>query len=334
MPEPSERDFVIGPLPVIRHSSFVIRNLISMGLFAKFKAGLQKTHARLTHEIKRIVTRSPKLTAESLEEIEHALIAADLGMAMTTQIVTAVKLAYESQGTAGLDYLAIARAEIEKSLSANQPKLREIPGSTCVVSIVGVNGTGKTTTSAKLAHYFQAQKKTVLLAACDTFRAAAIEQIKLWGARLKVEVIAGNYGADAASVAHDAVTAAQARKADYLFIDTAGRLHTKHNLMQELQKLHRVIGKQLAGAPHEVLLVLDATTGMNALNQAREFHKAVPLTGLVVTKLDGTSKGGMVVAIQKELGLPIKFIGLGEQADDLQPFDAKQYAEALFTEKE
>ncbi|HZL79873.1 MAG TPA: signal recognition particle-docking protein FtsY [Candidatus Limnocylindrales bacterium] len=303
-----------------------------MGLFSKFKAGLAKTHAKLTHEIKRIVTRSPKLTAESLEEIEHALIAADLGMAMTTQIVDAVKKAYESQGTAGLDYLAIARAEIEKSLSANNPKLCEISGSTCVVSIVGVNGTGKTTTSAKLAHYFQAQKKSVLLAACDTFRAAAIEQIKLWGARLKVEVIAGSYGADAASVAHDAVTAAQARKADFLFIDTAGRLHTKHNLMQELQKLHRVIGKQLAGAPHEVLLVLDGSTGMNALNQAREFHKAVPLTGLIVTKLDGTSKGGMVVAIQKELGLPVKFIGLGEQPDDLQPFDAKQFAQALFEE--
>ncbi len=303
-----------------------------MGLFSKFKAGLAKTHARLTHEIKRIVTRSPKLTAESLEEIEHALIAADLGMAMTTQIVAVVKLAYETQGTAGLDYVAIVRAEIEKSLSANNPKLREIPGGTCVVSIVGVNGTGKTTTSAKLAHYFQAQKKSVLLAACDTFRAAAIEQIKLWGTRLKVEVIAGSYGADAASVAHDAVTAAQARQADYLFIDTAGRLHTKHNLMQELQKLHRVIGKQLAGAPHEVLLVLDATTGMNALNQAREFNKAVPLTGLIVTKLDGTSKGGMVVAIQKELGLPIKFIGLGEQPDDLQPFDAKLFAQALFEE--
>ena len=303
-----------------------------MGLFSKFKAGLARTHAKLTHEIKRIVTRSPKLTAESLEEIEHALIAADLGMAMTTQIVAAVKHAYETQGTAGLDYLAVARTEIEKSLSSNQAELKKVPHGTTVVSIVGVNGTGKTTTSAKLAHYFQAQKKSVLLAACDTFRAAAIEQIKLWGTRLKVEVIAGKYGADAASVAHDAVTAAQARKADYLFIDTAGRLHTKHNLMQELQKLHRVIGKQLAGAPHEVLLVLDATTGMNALNQAREFNKAVPLTGLIVTKLDGTSKGGMVVAIQKELGLPIKFIGLGEQPDDLQPFDAKQFAQALFEE--
>ncbi len=303
-----------------------------MGLFSKFKAGLAKTHAKLTHELKRIVTRSPKLTTESLEEIEHALIAADLGMAMTTRIVTAVKHAYETQGTAGLDYLAIARAEIEKSLASNKPDLIKAAHGTTIVSIVGVNGTGKTTTSAKLAHHLQSQNKTVLLAACDTFRAAAIEQLKLWGTRLKVEVIAGAYGADAASVAHDAVTAAQARKADYLFIDTAGRLHTKHNLMQELQKLHRVIGKQLAGAPHEVLLVLDGSTGMNALNQAREFHKAVPLTGLIVTKLDGTSKGGMVVAIQKELGLPIKFIGLGEQPDDLQPFDAKQFAQALFEE--
>jgi len=303
-----------------------------MNLFAKFKAGLAKTHSRLTHEIKRIVTRSPRLDAATLEELESALIAADLGLAITTQIVDAVKKAYETQGGAGLDVFAVARQEVERSLSSNRSDLIKAAHGLTVVSIVGVNGTGKTTTAAKLAHLIQAQKKTTLLAACDTFRAAAIEQIKLWGQRLKVEVIAGAYGADAASVAHDAVTAAQSRKADYLFIDTAGRLHTKHNLMQELQKLHRVIGKQLPGAPHEVLLVLDATTGMNALTQAREFNKAVSLTGLVVTKLDGTSKGGMVVAIQKELGLPIKFVGLGEQPDDLQPFDAKQFAQALFEE--
>ena len=303
-----------------------------MGLFQKFKAGLQKTHTKLAHEIKRIVTRSPKLDDATLEELEATLIAADLGLVMTAQIVSAVRQAYETQGTTGLDVFAIARAEVEQGLGANKTDLvKAAPGPT-VVSVVGVNGTGKTTTSAKLAHLIQSQKKTALLAACDTFRAAAIEQIKLWGQKLKVEVVAGAYGADAASVAHDAVTAAQSRKVDYLFIDTAGRLHTKHNLMQELQKLHRVIGKQLPGAPHEVLLVLDATTGMNALNQAREFNKAVPLTGLVVTKLDGTSKGGMVVAIQKELGLPIKFVGLGEQADDLQPFDAKQFAQALFEE--
>ena len=303
-----------------------------MGLFDKFKAGLAKTHSRLVHEIKRIVTRSPKLDAASLEELEAALIGADLGMAMTTQIMDAVKKGYETQGGAGLDVFAVAAGEIEKNFSAASGTLKEVPGGVSVVSIVGVNGTGKTTTSAKLAHFTQSQNKTAILAACDTFRAAAIEQLKLWGQRLKVEVIAGAYGADPAAVAHDAVTAAQARQANFLFIDTAGRLHTKHNLMQELQKLHRVIGKQLPGAPHEVLLVLDASTGMNAMNQAREFNKSVPLTGLVVTKLDGTSKGGMVVAIQKELGLPVKFIGLGEQADDLQPFDAKQFARALFEE--
>ena len=301
-----------------------------MGLFAKFKAGLQKTHSKLAHEIKRIISRSPKLEAESLEELEGALIAADLGMDMTTQIVSAVKQAYETQGSAGLEVFDIAEREVERSLSSNHAELRRVGDGPTVVSIVGVNGTGKTTTAAKLAHLVQGHGQPALLAACDTFRAAAIEQLKLWGQRLKVEVIAGAYGADAAAVAHDAVAAAQARKASYLFVDTAGRLHTKHNLMQELQKVHRVMGRQLSGAPHEVLLVLDATTGMNALNQAREFNKAVTLTGLVVTKLDGTSKGGMVVAIQRELGLPIKFVSLGEQPDDLQPFDAKQFAEALF----
>src|SRR5262245_52617435 len=220
-----------------------------MGLFAKFKVGLQKTHSKLAHEIKRIVTRSPKLDGGSLEELEAALIGADLGMAMTTQIVSAVKKAYETQGSNGLDVFAVAEAELQKSLSSNHAGLKRAREGLTVVSIVGVNGTGKTTTAAKLAHLVQSRGESALLAACDTFRAAAIEQIKLWGQRLKVEVVAGAYGADAASVAHDAVAAAQARQAHYLFIDTAGRLHTKHNLMQELQKLHRVMGRQLPGAP-------------------------------------------------------------------------------------
>ena len=303
-----------------------------MGLFDKLKAGLHKTHNKLTHEIKRIVTRSPRLTGNSLEELEAALLAADLGRTVTTEIVAAVKKAYETQGSNGLDVFAVAAREVERSFSSQSAELRKAPGGLTVVSVVGVNGTGKTTTTAKLAHWLRQQGRTSMLAACDTFRAAAIEQLKLWGQRLNVQVVAAAYGADPSSVGHDAVTAALARKIDYLFVDTAGRLHTKSNLMQELQKLHRVLGKQLAGAPHETLLVLDATTGMNALNQAREFNKAVPLTGLVVTKLDGTSKGGMIVAIQKELGLPIKFIGLGEQADDLQAFEAKEFAEALFAE--
>jgi len=302
-----------------------------MGLFDKFKAGLQRTQEKLSHEITRIVTGSPKLDEDTLEEIEFALIGADLGMPMTQRILSAVRDSYETQGKDGLDVLGVARREIATSFTGGIQGLEEQDGLT-VVSMVGVNGTGKTTTTAKLANRIHATGKTSVLAACDTFRAAAVEQLKEWGGRLNVPVIAGNYGADPAAVAHDAVTAAHARKADFLLVDTAGRLHTKNNLMQELEKLHRIIDRQEKGAPHEVLLVVDATTGMNALNQAREFHKAVPLTGLVITKLDGTSKGGMVMAIHDELNLPIKFIGLGEQADDLQPFDPGQFAEALFAE--
>ena len=302
-----------------------------MSLFARFKAGLSKTHNRLVHEIKRIATGSPRLDAATLEDLEMALLGADFGIEMTGRIVDSARTAFERQGREGLHLLDVAREEGVRSFpDGPDPSLKRRPDGLTVVSLVGVNGTGKTTTSAKLAHRVQQGGQTVLLAACDTFRAAAIDQLKLWGERLKVEVVAGAYGADPAAVGHDAVVAAQARKADYLFIDTAGRLHTKHNLMQELQKVHRVIGKQEPGAPHEVLLVLDATTGMNALQQAREFNKIVPLTGLVVTKLDGTSKGGMVVGIHHELKIPVKFIGLGEQPGDIQPFDAREFAHALF----
>ena len=303
-----------------------------MGLFDKFKAGLQRTQAKLSQEIHRIVSRSPKLDDDTLEEIEYTLISADLGLPMTQRILVAVKDSYESQGKEGLDVLAVARREVVSTFNGGTSDLHRQPEGLTVVSLVGVNGTGKTTTAAKLAHRVQASGDIAMLAACDTFRAAAVEQLKEWGGRLEVPVIAGNYGADPAAVGHDALSAAQARKADYLFIDTAGRLHTKSNLMQELEKLHRVIGRQAEGAPHEVLLVLDASTGMNALTQAREFNKTVSLTGLVITKLDGTSKGGMVVAIHQEMDLPIKFIGLGEQPDDLQPFDAAQFAKALFAE--
>ena len=301
-----------------------------MGLFDRFKEGLAKTHQKLVHEIKRIVTSSPKLTPEMLEELEAALIAADFGMATTRQIVEAVKKGYETQGGENLDVFGVAKREVAKNFENSDSQLAfKNPGPT-VISLVGVNGTGKTTTAAKLAYLLKNQRKTVLLAACDTFRAAAIEQLKLWGKRLDVPVIAGPNNSDPAAIAHDALVAAQAKGADYLLIDTAGRLHTKSNLMQELQKVHRVLDKKLPGTPHEVLLVLDATTGMNAMNQAREFKKMVNITGLVVTKLDGTSKGGMIVAIQKELGVPVKFVGLGEKPDDLQPFSPTEFAEALF----
>jgi fused signal recognition particle receptor len=301
-----------------------------VGFFDKLKAAFNQTKATLSHEIRRIVTRSPRLTAHNLEELEAALLGADLGFAMTHQILGAARTAFETQGKSGLDFIQIAASEVAKSLAAADPTLKQASTGLTVVSVVGVNGTGKTTTCAKLANLMQQRGEPAILAACDTFRAAAIEQLKLWGERLKIPVVAGAYQSDPAAVAHDAITAGLARNARWLLVDTAGRLHTKNNLMAELQKVHRVIGKKFPGAPHEVLLVLDGSTGLNALNQAREFHKAVQLTGLVITKLDGTSKGGAVVAIQKELGIPVKFIGVGEKADDLQPFNAQEFADALF----
>src|SRR3954465_6366434 len=227
-----------------------------MGLFQKFKEGLQKSQSKLVHEIKRIVTLSPRLTGSTLEELEAALLGGDLGTAMTGQIIEAVRKEFETQGRSGMAIFEIAQQEVAKSLSGANPSLLKAPKGPTVISLVGVNGTGKTTTSAKLAHLLQDQKHAVVLAACDTFRAAAIEQIKLWGQRLNVPVIAGDYGADPAAVAHDAGAPAESRGADYLLIDIAGRLHTKHNLMQELQKVHRVIDKRLSGPPHETRLVL------------------------------------------------------------------------------
>jgi fused signal recognition particle receptor len=206
-----------------------------------------------------------------------------------------------------------------------------LTGSPSVISVVGVNGSGKTTTVAKLASQFQAMGKSVVMAAADTFRAAAIEQLKVWGERINCTVIAHEEGSDPAAVAYDAVNHAKSKSKDIVIIDTAGRLHTKKNLMEELRKIHRVVAKLVDGAPHEVLLVIDATTGQNGLVQARIFKEMVNVTGLVITKLDGTAKGGVALAIKHELSLPIKFIGVGESAEDLKPFDAKQFVEALFS---
>ncbi|MDP7442498.1 MAG: signal recognition particle-docking protein FtsY [Verrucomicrobiota bacterium] len=303
-----------------------------MGLFSKFFSGLKKTQSKLSTEIHRIVSRSPKLTGDDIEELEAALLASDMGLAITQRIIDVVRETYQSGGGQAGSVLEVAQAEVVSCLGESTAHLAKRDGLT-VVSLVGVNGTGKTTTAAKLAHRVKANGGSPMLAACDTFRAAAIEQLNLWGTRLDIPVVSSNYGADPASIAHDAAKSALGRGVDYLFIDTAGRLHTKHNLMRELEKLHRVIGDKVDGAPHETLLVIDASIGMNALNQAREFNKSVPLTGLVITKLDGTSKGGMVVAIQHELDLPVKFIGLGEQPDDLRPFSTADYARALFFEE-
>jgi fused signal recognition particle receptor len=299
-----------------------------MDLFQKFRQGLRKTQEKLASEIKRIVMRAPKLDAESLEELEAALIATDIGVDTAVRIVELTKEAANKSGQ--VDVFAIARTEIERELGVASHGLAKAPRPPTVILVAGVNGTGKTTSTAKLAHSLKAQGNKVLLAACDTYRAAAIEQLKIWGQRVDCEVVAGQYGADSAAIAYDALEAAINRRVDYLLIDTAGRLHTKKNLMEEIKKMHRSLQKKVPTAPHEVLLVLDSTTGTNALNQAREFHQTLGVTGLIVTKLDGTAKGGIVVAIARELKIPVKFIGLGEQMDDLQPFDPNQFAEALF----
>ena len=299
-----------------------------MSVFQKFKDGLKKTSAKLAGEIKRIVTRAPRLDAEALDELEAILISTDIGIGTATKIIEQTKAAAMKSGT--VDVFAIARDEITRELGMATHQLAKAGQPPTVILVAGVNGVGKTTTTAKLAHWLKGQGHTVMLAACDTFRAAAIEQLKIWGGRVGCEVIASAYGSDSAALAFDALGAAISRKVDYLLIDTAGRLHTKQNLMEEMKKMNRVLQKRLPGTPHEVLLVLDATTGSNALVQAKEFHHTLGVTGLVVTKLDGTAKGGIVVAIARELKIPVKFIGLGEQLDDLQPFDPKQFAEVLF----
>ena len=253
-----------------------------------------------------------------------------MGFTVTEQIIEAVRKEYESSSGQTGNILEIAKSIVEKNLSHTDNNLIKNDNDLTVISLVGVNGAGKTTTAGKLAHYIKDSGRRPMLAACDTFRAAAIEQLNLWGSRLDIPVISSEYGADPASVAHDAVNSSLSKEVDYLLIDTAGRLHTKHNLMRELEKLHRVISTKCEGAPHETLLVVDASIGSNALTQAREFNKSVPLTGLVISKLDGTSKGGMVVAIQNELKLPVKFVGLGEKPEDLQKFEPSEYARALF----
>jgi len=278
------------------------------------------------------------------EELEEALIRADLGVPMTTRIVKTLQ-EREAWSLLGIgDVIKAVREEIARILLADPTPIHRANGKPTVILIVGVNGTGKTTSTAKLAHYLQGRgggsrkppagdlgqsplprRSHVMLAAADTFRAAAIEQLDIWAKRLAVEMIRGQYGADPAALCYEAYEAAARRESDFLICDTAGRQHTKTNLMAELQKVKRTLGKLDPGAPHETLLVVDATTGGNALSQAREFHSALTLTGLVVTKLDGSGKGGIVVAIQDELGIPTRFVGTGENIDDFAPFDAREF---------
>ena len=263
------------------------------------------------------------------DELEESLIRADLGVPMTTRIIKTLQ-EREAWSLMGIsDVVKVVRAEIARILPHNPPPIRPLPAQPKVILLLGVNGTGKTTSTAKLAHYLQRDRHSVLLAAADTFRAAAIEQLDVWAKRLGVEMIRGEYNADPAALCYEAYQAAAQRKIEFLLCDTAGRMHTKINLMAELQKVKRTLGKHDPSAPHETLLVVDATTGGNAFSQAREFQSAVGLTGLIVTKLDGSGKGGIVVAIQDELGIPTRFVGTGEQLDDFAPFDRQTYIDNL-----
>lgn len=293
-------------------------------LFSHLAAGLRKTREALSDRIARLVER-PRVDPQVLEELEEVLITADLGMSATQHLLKAIP----PRITESRELLHRLEQQVTAILSVPQSNVPE--GRLHVVLTLGVNGVGKTTTIGKLAFRATRQGKRVLVAGADTFRAAAIEQLQVWGKRGGADVITHQAGGDPAAVVFDALQAAQARGVDLLLIDTAGRLHTKKNLMEELKKIRRVIAQNLPGAPHETLLMLDATTGLNAAAQAREFHQALGITGLIITKLDGTAKGGAVVGIVSELQIPVRYVGLGEGVDDLEPFSPSAFAAALLS---
>ncbi len=300
------------------------------GLTDRFRQSVARTREAVQQGLDRVL-KGRELGPETLEELEELLLRADLGVETTGGFIETVR-EQARRGRLGTQDVREALARQLREALAGAAAPLALDARPAVLLVLGVNGSGKTTTCGKLAWSLREDGREVLLAAADTFRAAAIEQLERWGERVGAPVVKQGPGADPSAVAFDAVKAAQARRADVLIVDTAGRLHTKTNLMQELGKVKRVIGRQLPGAPHETLLVLDATTGQNGLAQARLFHEAVGLTGLVLTKLDGTAKGGIVVRIARELGLPIKLVGTGERPDDLAPFDPDAFVAALVGE--
>ncbi len=297
-----------------------------------FQRGLQRTRTSLVRRIKGVVSSASSWDEDVYEELEAALISTDLGVDVSLRLVDDIRDRYErGQIETGEDVMAVARDAVSAILAEDELRpINMAPEGPTVILVVGVNGSGKTTTAAKLAHLWREEGKSVMLAAGDTFRAAAIEQLQIWGKRVGCPVIAGRQGGDAAAVAFDATRAAAQRGMDMLLVDTAGRQHTRRGLMDELVKVRRTIAKACPGAPHEVWLTVDGSTGTNALMQAREFGRLCEVSGLVLTKLDGTGKGGVAVAIRHELGYPVHFIGLGEQMTDLQPFDADMFVKALF----
>jgi len=301
-----------------------------MGFFERLKDGLQKTRKNFTERIEVLVGMSAEIDDDFLDELEMILLSADVGAKTTEKLIEAVRQAARKKEIKGTeDVVPFLKKYLTQMLTEEGQRTR-ISGTPTVILVVGVNGVGKTTTIGKLANYFHLLNYKVMIAAADTFRAAASEQLEIWGKRAGCDVIKHAEGADPAAVVFDAMKAAIARKADILFIDTAGRLHNKANLMNELEKIHRVIKREIPEAPHETFLVLDATTGQNAIAQAKVFTETANVTGVVLTKLDGTAKGGVVIAIREELGLPVKWIGVGEGIMDFRPFEPEKFVDALF----
>ena len=300
-------------------------------LLDRLKAGIQKTRSGLVDRIEDVLAGKREIDADLLEELEYTLITSDLGVRTVDDILERIRQRVDRRLAADpAEIRNLIREQLLEILRASETPMRVVSKPPAVVMVVGVNGAGKTTTIGKLAHRFVGEGRKVLLCAADTFRAAAIEQLDVWAERAHVDVIRQKTGADPSAVVFDALQAAKARGMDYVIVDTAGRLHTKENLMAELEKMRRTCQRVVPGSPHEVWLVLDATTGQNGLEQARKFTESAGVTGIILTKLDGTAKGGVVVAIARDLNLPIRFVGLGEKIDDLLPFDPASFVESLF----
>jgi fused signal recognition particle receptor len=304
-----------------------------MGFFDRIKQGLRKTSQILNTDIRDLFKSQGRLVDEQfIDDLFAILVKRDMGVQAARQICDDVYSAYRARVVHMEEVLTTVKQTLKKLLAQPPEPIHWAESGPTVIMVAGVNGSGKTTSIAKLASLFSAEGKRVLLGAADTFRAAAVEQLTVWAGRLGAEIVKGEQGSDPASVAFRAAAQAQERAADVCIIDTAGRLQTQQNLMQQLTKIHRVIGNKVPGAPHEVLLVLDATTGQNGISQAKHFTEAVKCTGLILAKLDGTAKGGVVVAIRQQVGLPVKFVGVGEKATDLTAFDADEFVEALFAD--
>jgi len=300
-------------------------------LLDKLKAGIQKTRSGLVDRIEDVLAGKKEIDADLLDELEYTLITADLGVKTVNDILEHIRQRVDRKQTGDANEIRnLIREQLLEILRASETPVHIVAKPPAVVMVVGVNGSGKTTTIGKLAHRFLGEGREVLLCAADTFRAAAIEQLEVWAQRSGVDMIRQKTGSDPSAVVFDALNAAKARQVDYVIVDTAGRLHTKDNLMAELEKMRRTSQRVIPGSPHEVWLVLDATTGQNGLEQARKFTESSGVTGIVLTKLDGTAKGGVVVAIARELNLPIRYVGVGEKIDDLLPFDAEKFIESLF----